>query len=179
MLLSKYNPNWVNDFNAIKRKIQEVLVNIDHSFEHVGSTSVPNLDSKPIIDIDIVFYTGKDFETIKFRLEKLGYYHNGNQGIIDREVFKRNGKLSDSVLDIVQHHLYVCPAYSKALERHVLSRNFLQKNEWAREKYQSLKYSLAEMANQNKKVYAQLKEDHVNSFIDLMVEEELKNLKKK
>ena len=105
-------------------------------------------------------------------LEKTGYYHNGNQGIKDRDVFKRNGKLTNELLDRVKHHLYVCPVDSKALERHILSRNFLRNNDWARLKYQQMKYELAEKANQDRKVYAALKELNVNDFIDSIVEEE-------
>ena len=102
----------------------------------------------------------------------MGYYHNGNQGIEDRDVFKWSGKKTNEILEAIQHHLYVCPADSKALERHILSRNFLRKNDWARLKYQQMKYDLAEMAHQDRKIYAELKELHMNDFIDSMIEEE-------
>ena len=130
------------------------------------------MDSKPIIDIDIIYYKKIDFEEIKLGLEKIGYYHNSNQGIEDREVFKRNDKLTNEILDTIKHHLYVCPIDSVALERHILSRNFLRKNEWARIKYQQMKYELAEKANQDRKVYAALKELNVNDFIDSIIDEE-------
>ncbi|MDP2414596.1 GrpB family protein [Daejeonella sp.] len=82
------------------------------------------------------------------------------------------GKLSNGILDTVKHHLYVCPVDSKALEKHILSRDFLRKNDWARMKYQQIKYELAEKAKQDKKVYATLKELNVNDFIDSIIEEE-------
>ena len=78
----------------------------------------------------------------------------------------------NKILDTVKHHLYVCSIESKALERHILSRNFLRKNEWARKKYQQIKYELAEKAHQYRKVYAALKELNVNNFIDSIIEEE-------
>lgn len=105
-------------------------------------------------------------------MEQLGYYHNGNQGIEDREVFKRNGTFFCEILDTVRHHLYVCPAHSKALERHLLSRDVLRKNQQARAVYQQMKYELAAMADQNQKNYAALKELHVNTFIDAIIEQE-------
>ncbi|MFT4205081.1 MAG: GrpB family protein, partial [Chitinophagaceae bacterium] len=135
-------------------------------------TSVPNLDAKPIIDIDIIYSNQSEYEKIKLRLEKIGYYHNGNQGIEDREVFKRYNGITNKILDTIKHHLYVCPVDSKALERHILSRNYLRKNDWARIKYQQMKYELAEKSNQNQKVYAALKEQNVNNFIDTIIEEE-------
>jgi GrpB-like predicted nucleotidyltransferase (UPF0157 family) len=172
MILKKYSSGWVTDFTKIKSEIDKILHGLTYTIEHVGSTSVPNLDSKPIIDIDIIYFTRDNFEEIKSGLEKAGYYHNGNQGIEDREVFKRNNKMPNKVLDIVKHHLYVCNADSKALERHILSRNFLRKNDWARLKYQQMKYELAEKANQDRKIYAALKEFHVNDFIGTIIEEE-------
>jgi GrpB-like predicted nucleotidyltransferase (UPF0157 family) len=178
MILQKYSPNWVKEFTEIKSEIENVLGRFAYSIEHVGSTSVPNLDSKPIIDIDIVYFNPNDFEKIKMGLEKTGYYHNGNQGIEDRDVFKRNGELTNEILDTVKHHLYVCPINSKALERHILSRNFLRKNDWARIKYQQMKYELAEKAGQDRKVYANLKELTLNEFIDSIIEEEKRTVYK-
>lgn len=177
MLIEKYTSDWVRHFDDIKSQVETVLNGLEFSIEHVGSTSVPNLDSKPIIDIDIIYSLKQDFEKIKQELEKIGYYHNGNQGIEDRDVFKRNGKLTNEKLDTIKHHLYVCPIGSKALERHILSRNFLRENDWARIKYQQIKYELAEKANQDKKVYAALKELHVNDFIDFIIEEENESTK--
>lgn len=177
MLLQHYSPKWIDDFTAIKREIDKALHGVDYSMEHVGSTSVPKLDSKPIIDIDLIYSEASDFEPIKTGLEKAGYLHNGNQGIEDREVFKRTGKPRNEVLDNVPHHLYVCPRESKALERHLLCRNYLRKHDWARVKYQQMKYELAEQAHQDRKVYAALKERHVNAFIDSMVEAEKRTLR--
>jgi GrpB-like predicted nucleotidyltransferase (UPF0157 family) len=172
MLIQKYTTSWETDFLIIKYEIENALKEVQFSIEHVGSTSVPKLDSKPIIDIDIIYWKQEDFIKIKFELENIGYYHNGNQGIEDREVFKRKGELFNKTLDTIQHHLYVCPFNSNSLRRHILTRNHLRKNELAREKYQMLKYKLAEKANQNRKVYAALKEIYVNSFIDSIIEQE-------
>lgn len=174
MLIKEYTSKWIKDFADLKREIDKGLHGLEYRIEHVGSTSVPNLASKPIIDIDIIYSNREDFEKIKSGLEEIGYYHNGNQGIEDRDVFKRNGKWTSKILDSVTHHLYVCPVNSKALERHILTRDFLRKNDWARLEYQQMKYELAEKANQDKKKYAELKELNVNRFIDLIIEKEKK-----
>lgn len=175
MILEKYTSNWIKHFTDIKREIAIVLSEIEYDMKHIGSTAVPNLDSKPIIDIDIVYPNRSDFERIKLGLEKLGYTHHGNQGIDDREVFKRTSQYTNETLDTIKHHLYVCPVDSKALERHLLSRNFLRKNEWARLKYQQMKYDLADKALQDRKIYATLKELYVNDFIDSIIAEEKLN----
>ena len=175
MLIEKYTSNWITNFTKIKREIESGLIGFEYQIEHVGSTSIPNMDSKPIIDIDIIYDNKSEFEKIKSGLIKIGYYHNGNQGIEKREVFKRNGKSSYGILDTITHHLYVCLRKSEPLERHILMRNYLRNNEWARLKYQEMKYELAEKANQNKKRYAELKELSVNEFIDEIIEKEKTN----
>ena len=150
---------------------------LETQIEHVGSTSVPNLDAKPIIDIDIIYENESEFEKIKSELLKIGYYHNGDQGIKNREVFKQRKSSSKKVLNTITHHLYVCKKHCDPLERHLLMRNFLRKNEWARITYQDMKYQLAEKAQQDKRRYAELKELHVNEFIDDIVEKEKNRLR--
>ena len=170
MLLVDYNPEWINQFEKIKEKLSQFLLGIDVNIEHIGSTSVPRLAAKPIIDIDIIYYQVADFERIKNDLELFGYYHNGNQNIEGREVFKRNAKQNDEILDKTSHHLYVCKNDCEELHRHILSRDYLRKNEIAREFYQNLKCQIAEEVNQDRKLYAQLKQLKANSFINFIIE---------
>ena len=170
MLIENYNPEWVNQFEKIKEKLLIGLVGIDINIEHVGSTSVPNLAAKPIIDIDIVYYESTDFETIKKNLEGLEYFHNGNQDVEGREVFKRTGKNESEVLDKIPHHLYVCRYDCEELQRHLLFRDYLRKFEVARNFYQNLKYKIAEETHNDRKQYAKIKELKANSFINYIVE---------
>ncbi len=53
MLLKKYTSDWINNFIDIKNVIDEALIGLEYSIEHVGSTAVADLDAKNIIDIDI------------------------------------------------------------------------------------------------------------------------------
>ena len=133
MLLRKYQSNWANDFNRIAESIKEELGEIDHTIEHVGSTAVKGLASKPIIDIDLVYKKQDSFIDIKSSLERLGYFYNGNQGIEGREVFKRDKlKKTHLVLDAINHHLYVCQADSIEVHSHLIFRGFLRRNENAK-----------------------------------------------
>ena len=167
MLIQEYKESWNEDFKAVKSIINDALMNLNISIEHIGSTAVPKLAAKPIIDIDIVYETDVAFETMKKGLEKIGYYHNGNQGIINREVFKRGmwGN-KHQILNTITHHLYVCPVDSEELQRHITFRNYLIDNEAARTEYQQLKYEIAAAVNQDKKQYAALKEVKARTFIN-------------
>jgi GrpB-like predicted nucleotidyltransferase (UPF0157 family) len=170
MLIREHKESWAADFNKIKKAIDEAMVNLHVSIQHIGSTSIPQLAAKPIIDIDIVYDKNAAFDEIKIRLAKIGYYCAGNQGIADREVFKRDktaGKYK--VLDFIAHHLYACPADSEELQRHILFRDYLIENEEARVQYQNLKYEIAAEANQDRKKYAQLKEVKAKEFINSII----------
>ena len=117
-----YDSKWVNDFNQIKGEIEEALKDLVLAVEHVGSTSVPLLAAKPIIDLDVVI-DRKDLKEVIFLLEKHGYIYEGDLGLKDREAFRYEGKEH-----LRTHHLYVCPQDSKELKRHLAFRNYLRKH---------------------------------------------------
>ena len=114
-----YDPSWHEAFERICRELKSALHDSVLAIEHVGSTSVPGLYAKPIIDIDIVISTGM-FETVKALLGSIGYMHAGDLGIEGREAFKYEGKPH-----LMVHHLYVCNEDSDELKRHLALRDFL------------------------------------------------------
>ncbi len=171
MLIQKYTKSWINDFIQLKTILNNALSPLEISIEHVGSTAIPKLAAKPIIDMDIVYDENIEFEIIKIGLEQIGYYHNGNQGIVGREVFKRSKiGAKHPILDGIAHHLYVCATNSEELQKHLLFKNYLLLNESARMEYQNLKYEIATMVNQDPKKYAALKAFKASSFINSILE---------
>lgn len=171
MLIHNYKNEWHDNFKVLASELRLKLGLHDLRIEHVGSTAVPGMAAKSIIDMDIVFDKAEQFETIKRGLESLGYFHNGNQGINDREVFKREqSHRSNSILDAVPHHLYVCPVTSKELERHLLFRDYLRSHESVKISYSKLKTELAHEAQQDKKKYAILKEEKATVFIESIIQ---------
>jgi GrpB-like predicted nucleotidyltransferase (UPF0157 family) len=107
------------------------------SVEHVGSTSVPGLAAKPIIDIDIVVESVADVMVAIERLNPLGYVHQGNLGVDGREAF-------ESPSGSCAHHVYVCARGSAALENHLTIRDYLRLHADAAAAYGMLKKRLAE-----------------------------------
>lgn len=171
MLIQEYNPQWATNFHAIQKLLAAALVDLPVSIEHIGSTAIPGLAAKPIIDIDIVMQEHTALDTIKNRLATIGYRHHGNQGIPGREVFKRDATTAvQEVLDGVAHHLYVCPVNSEELQRHLRFRDYLLTHEDARIQYEQLKYAIAEEAGQDRKRYAALKEIKATAFITNILE---------
>jgi len=82
-----YDPRRPAQFEAIRRAIEPALRGLDARVEHVGSTSVPGLAAKPIIDVDVVLARAQDIPDAIARLEGIGYRHAGDLGIAGREAF--------------------------------------------------------------------------------------------
>ena len=149
-LVGKYNPEWPHWFAEIKGYLGEKVTGACIRIEHVGSTSIPGMTAKPIIDLILVIKQGKLEKMIDLLAER-GYYHNGNQGIEEREVFKlEDGELKDS---LPRHHLYVCPEHALELRNHIAFRDFLKQNKEYAEKLSALKWSLAEKFDNDANAY--------------------------
>lgn len=135
-----YDPKWKTDFEKIKRELVKAIGDLTLCIEHVGSTSVEGLSAKPIIDIDVVISDYSVFDKIVSRLETIGYIHEGNLGIEDREAFKYSDKPH-----LQTHHLYVCPQNSRELLRHITFREFLRSNPDAVKRYSEVKEKAAKL----------------------------------
>jgi GrpB-like predicted nucleotidyltransferase (UPF0157 family) len=135
-----YDTAWQSAFEEIKRELEEAIGDFILGIEHVGSTSVEGMSAKPCIDMDVVIRDYSVFDEIVERLSAIGYIHEGDLGIKDREAFKYSDKPH-----LMLHHLYVCPQYSEELHRHVTFRNFLRNHINAVKKYSLIKEKAAEL----------------------------------
>lgn len=135
-----YDEAWKADFEAIKNEIEAAIGELIVCIEHVGSTSVEGLSAKPCIDIDVIIKDYSVFDSVVQGLNAIGYVHEGNLGIKDREAFKYSDKPHLQV-----HHLYVCPQFSEELRRHVTFRDFLRSEPEAVKKYSAVKEEAAKL----------------------------------
>lgn len=129
-----YSGRWKTDFETIKQSLLPAVKDFATGIEHVGSTSVEGLSAKPIIDIDVVIKDYSVFDALVENLAAIGYKHEGDLGIKDREAFDYRGST-----DLPKHHLYVCPEFSEELHRHTVFRDFLRKNSGLVLKYSRVK----------------------------------------
>jgi GrpB-like predicted nucleotidyltransferase (UPF0157 family) len=135
MLVVEYDPAWPGLFEALKASIWGAVADIAVAVEHVGSTSVPGLAAKPVIDIDVVV-AERDVPRGIGRLTGLGYEHRGDLGIPFREAFRPPA-------GGVPQNLYLCPLNSPALANHIVLRDHLRANVEAARTYGDLKRRLA------------------------------------
>ena len=140
VMVVPYDKTWKSAFEEIRKEIEKAIGNLIVGIEHIGSTSVEGLSAKPCIDIDVIIKDYSIFDTVVRELEAIGYIHEGDLGIKDREAFKYTDKQH-----LQQHHLYVCPQYSRELHRHITFRDFLRSNPEAVQKYSDIKQKAAQL----------------------------------
>ena len=138
VIVLPYDVAWESAFEAIRAEIQTALGDLMLGIEHVGSTSVKGMSAKLCIDIDVVIRDYSVFDAVVQKLDAIGYIHEGNLGIKDREAFKYTDKPH-----LMLHHLYVCPQYSEELRRHITFRDFLRRTPEAVRKYSLVKEKAA------------------------------------
>ena len=153
-----YDPAWPAAFELLRAMIAPALGELAAGVEHVGSTAVPGLDAKPIVDIDVVIRHADDIGEAARRLGTLGYAHLGDLGIVGREAFR-------APADLPRHHLYVCAAGAAALQAHLTLRDALRAEPELAASYGSLKRELAERYRDDRDSYAEGKTAFITSVL--------------
>src|SRR5436309_1759937 len=114
VVVVEYDPDWPRHFEWLAAHFRPVLGDVAIAIEHVGSTSIPGLAAKPIVDIDVVVPTPEEIPTAIARFATLGYAHIGDLGIPGREVLNRP---REGPFATVAHNLYVNAAGGEELHR--------------------------------------------------------------
>ncbi len=156
----EYDPLWPVLFEDITKRVQAAFA--DGSLiriEHVGSTSVPGLPAKPVVDIDVVIPSRADLPEAIARLATLGYMHQGDLGITSREAFKRPPESPPQ-------NLYVCAEDSPELRRHLAFRDYLRAHPDDARRYGDLKRELAARHVTDIDAYVDGKADFVRRVLE-------------
>ena len=131
-----YDHTWPAVFETLRARLVSVLGEVAIAIEHVGSTAVPGLVAKPIIDIDAIVRASSDVPNAMAQLAGLGYEHRGRLGIEGREAFRAPEALP-------RHHLYLCVEGNLALTNHLAVRDYLRARPDLAAEYGALKKGLA------------------------------------
>jgi GrpB-like predicted nucleotidyltransferase (UPF0157 family) len=158
VVIVDYDPNWPVFFEELRAPVVAVLGDLVVVVEHVGSTAVPGLAAKPIIDMDVVVPSVADMPEAIGRLAILGYVHRGDLGISGREAFASPpGKPG--------HHLYVCALGSEELRRHRLFRDHLLTHPDDATAYGALKKASAARFAEDRVAYTESKSHFVEAVL--------------
>jgi len=159
IVVSPYDPAWPAEFARIRDWLRPHVCDLALDIVHVGSTSVPGLAAKPIIDFTIVMESYAAFPAIKARLEALGYTHEGDRGIPTREVFK------GGPAGFMEYHMYVCPQDGPEYRRWLLFRDWLRSHDADRDAYAALKRLNAKLYPHDIDAYIAGKSDFIEEII--------------
>ncbi|MBV9852758.1 MAG: GrpB family protein [Armatimonadetes bacterium] len=158
--IAEYNPHWPDQFAALAEPVRRALGDgLVVSVGHVGSTAVPGLTAKPIIDLDVVIPSEADLPAAIAGLAALGYVHEGDLGIPGREAFHWPPGTP-------RHHLYVCPQGSAELRRHVAFRDYLRTHPETAAEYAVLKRALAARFQTDRDAYSRGKAGFVAAVLE-------------
>ncbi|MFO7698600.1 MAG: GrpB family protein [Anaerolineae bacterium] len=149
-LVERYNPDWPGWFAQIAAYLETHLHGLPHEIYHMGSTSVPGMTAKPIIDLTIAIDPGS-FEAVRQRLVSARWDHVGDQGIAGREVFKPVVGQPSTLLPA--HHLYVCERDAYELRKVLAYRDFMRAHPKWRERLSDWKWRLAEALENQRQAY--------------------------
>ena len=137
-----YDPEWKNEFLKIKAMIVDCVGDLIISVDHVGSTAIEGLASKPI-------------------LSKIGFEYVENLDVEGKEVFKRI--FTD---DFMPYNLYVCPKNGKGYLEHIAFRDYLRNHSEVMKTYEELKLELAKQFRTDINGYANAKHDFIQNILD-------------
>lgn len=126
-----YNNEWPKKFETEASKIKEILNNDILDIQHIGSTAIPNMSAKPIIDISVLVNSIDNIDYFVPKLSTLGYNYQPDMSSVER-IFFRKG-------DPVEYHLSIaCPKHT-FWNRNITFRDYLRTHPEMAEEYENLK----------------------------------------
>jgi GrpB-like predicted nucleotidyltransferase (UPF0157 family)/quercetin dioxygenase-like cupin family protein len=150
--VTEYDPEWPRWFEEICDYIWPAVDDVAVRIDHVGSTAVPGLAGKPIIDVDVVVMSEEDVPRAIEALARIGYLWSGDLGVVGREHFERPAEPG-----LPPHNPYLVVEDNKAHVDHWLFRDVLRTDADARERYAALKIKNAQEADRDMDYYVAAK----------------------
>ena len=166
--LVSYCPDWVKEFKKEKEILQKILGAIALQIEHVGSTSIPGLSAKPILDIAVAVENIETLAKLIPVLTKAGYdvlNSIENKG----EILARKGNTENRT-----HYIHIEVIGSTYWNDHILFRDYLLKHPEYIKQYENLKESLAIQFQDDRKQYTSAKNEFIQHILKLAADEIVK-----
>jgi GrpB-like predicted nucleotidyltransferase (UPF0157 family) len=132
-----HNREWRNEFENESKRITLALEQIVVGIHHIGSTAIPNIYAKPIIDILVEVNDIAQMDRQSISMEALGYEAMGEFGIPGRRYFRK-----DNEVGIRTHHVHIYEIGSPEVDRHLAFRDYAIAHPEQAQKYSELKREL-------------------------------------
>jgi GrpB-like predicted nucleotidyltransferase (UPF0157 family) len=156
-----YSPYWPTQFHAIREELLIVFAPMLVTIEHIGSTSVPGLAAKPVIDVLLGARSLEDIESKIKPLSEIGYSYVPKY---ERELPMRRYFVKSSATSL-RVHLHAVELNSRLWQEHLAFRDRLRADANLCAQYQTLKLSLAEEFADDKSAYTAAKSPFIQSVL--------------
>jgi len=139
------DPTWPALFQAEAARIATGVSPTGIRIEHVGSTAVPGLPAKPVLDILAGYHAPEDRDLLIASLQHTGYLYRGEQGIPGRDFFRRGEPRA--------YHVHLTVVGSPFWQDHLDFRDLLRTDPATRDAYAALKHELAARYPRDREAY--------------------------
>ncbi len=156
----KYNSKWKSIFDKEKKLLLKSFPKNIIDVSHGGSTAIPGLFAKPIIDMFATIHFLSDVEKLKLDLGKMGYEYKGEQGVPGRILYVKGST------ECRTHHLQFVLPTSDQWKNHILLKKYYIRHPKIAEEYSKLKIYLAKKFPKDRKSYTNSKDSFIKSIID-------------
>lgn len=137
IVVTSYDPLWTKKFEEEAPLIKGIIADNCISIYHIGSTSVPELAAKPIIDIMAVVRSLEELDMVAEKFSEIGYEYLGEFGITGRRYLRKGG-------DERTHQIHIFQADDwNNIGRHLAFRDYMHTHEKERNEYAKIKKDLA------------------------------------
>jgi GrpB-like predicted nucleotidyltransferase (UPF0157 family) len=162
VLLVEYDPAWPQRYQEAAALIRGACGPVLIAIEHIGSTSIPGLASKPYLDIMPGVATFEDGFSLIAGMESLGYASRGEFGIPGRHYFTKWVERDEHIW---KHNVHAYPVGHIGWVRHLVFRDALRAHDPVRDEYEALKHRLAAEHPDDVNAYADAKGEFVERVI--------------
>ena len=156
-----YDPRWPTSYAEERERILAVVRDLIIGIEHIGSTAVPGLGGKPIIDIMGAVRQLEDAERCIQQLQSIGYEYvpEYNEFIPERRYFHKGPPEARTF------HLHMVELTSEFWERHLLFRDWLRSHPEDAQEYDELKRGLADRFGRDREGYTEAKGPFIEAVV--------------
>lgn len=155
--LVPHNPGWHLLANQQSRLLADALGDLLVTVHHIGSTAIPSIAAKPILDLIPVVKSLEEFDQHRNSMEALGYQWRGEYGLVGRRYCTK----ADAVTGLKSIHLHVYQLGSAAIDRHVAFRNYLLKRPELAQAYYQEKVRCQGLHHCDSQAYSQCKSEWI------------------
>ena len=158
--LEEPDTEWASAFRKEQALIEGALSEITMIVEHIGSTSIPGLPAKPIIDIGILLPRPEDLASLHGSLVSIGYLYRGDKGSEGGHLFVREREP-----EVRTHHVHVVLEGDPAWDRYLRFRGSLGADPELRSRYALLKQGLERELGDDRAAYRRAKTPFITDVL--------------